>query len=99
MATKIKVLILSLLASLTGISQAPAGFPFQSIIKDNNGVLAKSTDAYVKCRIIRSMPTGTVSYEEVHQVTGGKNSKQSRVVWCSTSFAGACKFILLLFSV
>jgi hypothetical protein len=88
MATKIKVLILSLLASLTGISQAPAGFPFQSIIKDNNGVLAKSTDAYVKCRIIRSMPTGTVSYEEVHQVRTNDDGIFSIIIGQGTRISG-----------
>ena len=88
MATKIKVLILSLLASLTGISQAPAGFPFQSIIKDNNGVLAKSTDAYVKCRIIRSMPTGKVSYEEVHQVRTNDDGIFSIIIGQGTRISG-----------
>lgn len=68
MANKIKLLIVLLLSCYEGFSQAPAGFPFQSIIKDNNGVIAKSTDAYVKCQIIRSLPTGKISYEEVHQV-------------------------------
>lgn len=88
MATKIKVLILSLLASLTGISQAPAGFPFQSIIKDNNGVLAKSTDAYVKCRIIRSLPTGSVSYEEVHQVKTNDDGIFSIIIGQGTRISG-----------
>ncbi|MBW0162188.1 MAG: hypothetical protein HYI21_10825 [Sediminibacterium sp. Gen4] len=88
MATKIKVLILSLLASLTGISQAPAGFPFQSIIKDNNGVLAKSTDAYVKCRIIRSLPTGSVSYEEVHQVRTNDDGIFSIIIGQGTRISG-----------
>lgn len=88
MATKIKVLILSLLASLTGIGQAPAGFPFQSIIKDNNGVLAKSTDAYVKCRIIRSLPTGSVSYEEVHQVKTNDDGIFSIIIGQGTRISG-----------
>lgn len=88
MATKIKVLILSLLACITGMSQAPAGFPFQSIIKDNNGVLAKSTDAYVKCRIIRSLPTGTVSYEEVHQVRTNDDGIFSIIIGQGTRISG-----------
>lgn len=88
MATKIKVLILSLLASLTVLSQAPAGFPFQSIIKDNNGVIAKSMDAYVKCRIIRSLPTGNVSYEEVHQVRTNDDGIFSIIIGQGTRISG-----------
>ncbi len=88
METKLKVLILSLFVCITGMSQAPAGFPFQSIIKDNNGVLAKSTDAYVKCRIIRSLPTGRVSYEEVHQVRTNDDGIFSIIIGQGTRISG-----------
>lgn len=88
MANKFKVLILSLLACYSGLCQAPAGFPFQSIIKDNNGVVAKSTDAYVKCRIIRSLPTGTVSYEEVHQVRTNDDGIFSIIIGQGTRISG-----------
>ncbi len=88
MASKIKVLILSLLFCYSGWSQAPAGFPFQSIIKDNNGVIAKSTDAYVKCRIIRSTPTGAVSYEEVHQVRTNEDGIFSIIIGQGTRISG-----------
>jgi hypothetical protein len=88
MANKFKVLILSLWVCYTGFSQAPAGFPFQSIIKDNNGVIAKSTDAYVKCRIIRSLPTGTVSYEEVHQVRTNDDGIFSIIIGQGTRISG-----------
>lgn len=88
MANKFKVLILSLWVCYSGFSQAPAGFPFQSIIKDNNGVIAKSTDAYVKCRIIRSLPTGTVSYEEVHQVRTNDDGIFSIIIGQGTRISG-----------
>jgi len=88
MANKFKVLILSLWVCYSGFSQAPAGFPFQSIIKDNNGAIAKSTDAYVKCRIIRSTPTGTVSYEEVHQVRTNEDGIFSIIIGQGTRISG-----------
>jgi len=49
-------------------AQAPPGFPFQAIIKDNQGAIAKSIDAFVKCQIIKGSASGTVVYEEVHSV-------------------------------
>ena len=62
------ILVLLLAVSAASYAQAPPGFPFQAIMKDNQGAIAKNIDAFVKCQIIKGSSSGTVVYEEVHSV-------------------------------
>lgn len=68
MAIKINILILLLLAASTLIAQSPPGFSFQSVLKDNEGGIGRSVNAYVKCKILQNGSGGKVVYEEVFTV-------------------------------
>ena len=66
---KIKAILILVLITLTGqiFAQAPPGFSFQGILKDNQGAIAKTLDVYVKVQIVKgSISGGQVVYEEVH---------------------------------
>jgi hypothetical protein len=67
--TKIFFLLLLTLSSLFGYTQSPQGISFQAVARDPSGNAAKLRQVYVIDRILQGTSTGTVVWEERHQVT------------------------------
>lgn len=84
----ILLIVFVILGCISARSQAPAGFPFQSLIKDNQGVIAKNTDAYIKCQIIKGTAAGRVVYEEAHVVKTNEDGIFSIIIGQGTRISG-----------
>lgn len=87
---KQNILLLFLLAvTTTSIGQSPPGLSFQSVLKDNNGGIGRSVNAYVKCQILQSELNGKVIYEEVHTVKTNGDGIFSIIIGQGTKVSGA----------
>lgn len=88
---KVAIVVMVLVFSITGITsytQAPPGFPFQSVLKDYNGNLAKNTHAFIRCQLLRSSASGSVVYEEVHPIKTNGEGIFSMIIGQGIKVAG-----------
>ena len=58
------VLVLSLSGSL--FSQAPAGFPYQAVVRDDAGMLLRNYEITFRFEILKSTPAGEIVFGELH---------------------------------
>jgi len=87
-AIKINIVLILLLAATTCLAQAPPGFSFQSVLKDNHGGLGRGVNAYVKCQVMKGDPNGKVIYEEVHTIKTNNDGVYTIIIGQGTKVSG-----------
>jgi hypothetical protein len=87
-AIKINILLIFLWAATTCMAQAPPGFSFQSVLKDNHGGLGRGVNAYVKCQVMKGDPNGKVIYEEVHTIKTNNDGVYTIIIGQGTKVSG-----------
>jgi uncharacterized protein (TIGR02145 family) len=78
-----------ILGSFKIYSQAPAGFSFQSIIRDNNGLLLPNQQIGAKFSIIQTTPTGQIAFSETQVSTTNSNGLLTLVIGSGNVLSGS----------
>ena len=70
------------------IAQAPQGFNYQAVIRNNVGAVVTNTAVSIRMNVIQGSSTGTVSYSEKHNVTTNSNGSVNVVIGQGTALSG-----------
>ena len=77
---KLAVIIVAVFHAIIVFSQAPQGFNYQGVARDNNGSILKSQTLGFRVSILADSTNGTVVYSETHTTTSNTNGVFELVV-------------------
>ncbi|OFX82273.1 MAG: hypothetical protein A2W99_09455 [Bacteroidetes bacterium GWF2_33_16] len=89
MKTKILLLIIGVLTSMSLFSQVPEKFNYQGVIRNSSGELVKNTSVTVKLSLLQGNSTDTLMYSENHSVTTNNFGQFSVKVGAGSIFTGS----------
>ena len=82
---KLYILIASVLITVSGLAQAPEGFNYQSVVRDNAGEVIANTGISIQFQLHETTAVGPVIYTETHSVTTNANGLFTTIVGQGTT--------------